>query len=591
MKNIIKEGALCILAIAGFTIPTGCSSDFLDTVPTGEVSSASVWKSENLATKALNGVYERLYYEDRADPGHTLWDAYTEVMDEDVNWVSGNAPILLGSATASSGGFSQWWQCFYEGISRANDVIANVDKVPDMPDAEKSRYQSECKFIRAYEYYRLNVLYRGVPIYTEPVAPDKCTKGRSTENEVWQQVISDCSDVISDPNVPDKHSVGDPNWGHITKGAAYMLRAKTYMWLKDYAKAEADFKTITTLGYSLFPNYKTLFKEANEKNDEFIFVYQYSEDTDCGQFFSWTYGNRNSRGYSWNNYIPNPAFVDSYECANGKAFNIDDILPGYSSMTPKQRIVFYLRDGLTDAEKTIEQNVGVDMSKYLNSGNEARIKMVYENRDPRMTENFITPYSTYLGGCTGTDISYTLRWPYRGYDDAAPYDLRTDTNDRFYYLWRKWVAEGTSEIVNQDTGPTDIPIFRYAEALLGLAEALNEEGKTDEAIKYVNMVRARAGVAPLNSNEYTKVTGQDDLRQRIRNEYAWELAGENHMYFEELRWDTWHQQKFVNGNGMTEIWGSKKYTNTYMGDYSKIWPIPQAEIERNSNLKQNPGWY
>jgi hypothetical protein len=40
-----------------------------------------------------------------------------------------------------------------------------------------------------------------------------------------------------------------------------MLRAKTYMWLKDYAKAEADFKTITTLGYSLFPNYKTLFKE------------------------------------------------------------------------------------------------------------------------------------------------------------------------------------------------------------------------------------------------------------------------------------------------------------------------------------------
>jgi hypothetical protein len=124
-----------------------------------------------------------------------------------------------------------------------------------------------------------------------------------------------------------------------------------------------------------------------------------------------------------------------------------------------------------------------------------------------------------------------------------------------------------------------------------LAEALNEQGKTDEAIKYVNMVRARAGVALLNSNEYTNVTGQEDLRQRIRNEYAWELAGENHMYFEELRWDTWYQQKFVKGNGMTEIWGSKKYTNTYMGDYSKIWPIPEAEMERNSNLKQNSGWY
>jgi hypothetical protein len=60
---------------------------------------------------------------------------------------------------------------------------------------------------------------------------------------------------------------------------------------------------------------------------------------------------------------------------------------------------------------------------------------------------------------------------------------------------------------------------------------------------------------------------------------------------EVLRWDIWHQQKFVNGNSMTEIWGSKKYTNTYIGDYSKIWPIPQAEIEWNSNLKQNSGWY
>ena len=75
---------------------------------------------------------------------------------------------------------------------------------------------------------------------------------------------------------------------------------------------------------------------------------------------------------------------------------------------------------------------------------------------------------------------YTLRWPYIGSDNAAPYDLRTDTNDRFYYLWRKYVPEGR-EMKNALNSDIDTPIFRYAGALLSLAEALNETGQTDEA--------------------------------------------------------------------------------------------------------------
>ena len=59
-----------------------------------------------------------------------------------------------------------------------------------------------------------------------------------------------------------------------------------------------------------------------------------------------------------------------------------------------------------------------------------------------------------------------------------------------------------------------------------LAEALNEQGKTAEAIEQVNLVRERAGVALLNSNAATQVSGQDDMRTRIQNEYRWETAGE-----------------------------------------------------------------
>lgn len=590
MKNKIFIWIISSAALIGSIMLSGCGSDFLNTVPTNQVSSSSVWTSEKLAERAVNGMYERFYYEYRSNPSITLWDAYTEMMDEDVNWVSGNAPILRGSATASSGMFSSWWKAFYEGISRCNNVIANIESVPDMSDEDKARYIAEAKFLRAWEYFRLNCLWRGVPIYTEPIGVNDATKARSTEEEVFNQVISDCTDAINEENLPDKYSTSDANWGHVTKAAAYMLRAKTYLWLENYSAAESDFKAITTMGYSLFDDYYNLFTEENEKNDEYIFMYQYETEAGLGNFFSWTYGNRCSSGYSWNNYLPNPEFVDSYETIDGAEFNIDDVLPGYSSMTPEARIVYYLRDNLTDEEISNETSVGADMSKYLADGNEARIKQVYENRDPRMQWNFILPYSTYVGGATGTEYTYTLRWPYRGYDAAEPFDLRTDTNDRFYYLWRKFVFRGL-EHTDQNNSPIDIPIFRYAETLIGLAEALNEQGKTEEAITYLNQVRERAGVALLNSNENTTVTGQDDLRERIRNEYKWELCGENVNYFNELRWGTWYNEKFVLSNGMTEIWGTHKYYNSWAGDFCLKWAIPQSEVDMNPNLTQNDGWY
>ena len=62
------------------------------------------------------------------------------------------------------------------------------------------------------------------------------------------------------------------------------------------------------------------------------------------------------------------------------------------------------------------------------------------------------------------------------------------------------------------------PVYRYAETLLFIAEALNEQGKTDEALTYLNQVRKRAG---LNDCE---VTNQGLLREAILNERRVELA-------------------------------------------------------------------
>nr|WP_266366153.1 RagB/SusD family nutrient uptake outer membrane protein [Tellurirhabdus rosea] len=75
------------------------------------------------------------------------------------------------------------------------------------------------------------------------------------------------------------------------------------------------------------------------------------------------------------------------------------------------------------------------------------------------------------------------------------------------------------------------PVYRFAEALLFMAEVLNEQGKTTEAIPFLNQVRARAGLAP------TTAATQATLREAIFRERRVELAFENKRWFDLVRTD------------------------------------------------------
>lgn len=580
IKNICLIGACAALL-------TGCRQDLMDLTPYDSIASGNMWTTENLADMGVIGIYNLLLSNDVAYDmfKYECYGVSSDCRDTDY-------ALLLGSVTTSNGQFSNYWKINYEGVSRTNDAITNLPNAP-LSDSKKARLLAEAKFMRAFFYYKLNMVFKGVPLYLEPVDLDELVKGRDTEEAVWTQVIADLTDAINTPDLPDKYAAGDGNYGRATKGAAYALRGKVYMWMKDWAKAEADLRKVGDLGFSLFQGgYKQLFKEANEQCDEMIFSMQCMGQSGYGNEFSFRYGSRVAFKQGWNTYLVNADFVETYECADGKPFNWDDYLPGYSSMEPAKRSVYFFRDEMTDDEiNKMTKDQGADMSKYLPNGNEERIKKAYENRDPRLAATVITPYSTFLGSIDGTaSFLYTLRWPYRGYDKAEPFDLRTDTNNRYYYLFRKFVAEGESEIPDRQYSPIDIPLIRYADVVLSLAECLNEQGKTDEAVTWVNLVRNRAGVAPLNSNGYTQVTGQDNMRERIRNERRWEFAGEGVNFFDELRWKTWKDSKFHTGAGLKQIWGEMQYKYTWGGDYLYNWAIPKSEIQMNNNLKQNDGW-
>jgi tetratricopeptide (TPR) repeat protein len=87
----------------------------------------------------------------------------------------------------------------------------------------------------------------------------------------------------------------------------------------------------------------------------------------------------------------------------------------------------------------------------------------------------------------------------------------------------------------------NFPVYRYAEVLLFLAEALNEQGKSSEALTYLNQVRKRAGLGNINT------TGQDELRNTILHERRVELAFENKRWFDLVR--TGNAQSVISAYG------------------------------------------
>lgn len=114
-------------------------------------------------------------------------------------------------------------------------------------------------------------------------------------------------------------------------------------------------------------------------------------------------------------------------------------------------------------------------------------------------------------------------------------------------------------------------VIRYADVLLMLAEALNENGKTSEALGYLNQVRKRAGLA-----DYSGLS-QADTRENIYLERRLELSFEGQRWFDLVR--TGRALQTMSSKGMK--------------DYMVVFPIPVTQIQLINNssiLPQNPGY-
>lgn len=141
------------------------------------------------------------------------------------------------------------------------------------------------------------------------------------------------------------------------------------------------------------------------------------------------------------------------------------------------------------------------------------------------------------------------------------------------YNVRKFLVP-VSQQANYYSGSKNFPVLRFADVLLMKAEALNELGKTSEAEIPLNAVRHRAGLDDLDG------IGQQQFREAVYHERRMELAFEGHRWFDLIRiGDGQYALDFLHSIGRLNA--QKKHL---------LFPIPQAEIDRNPNLEQNTGY-
>lgn len=168
------------------------------------------------------------------------------------------------------------------------------------------------------------------------------------------------------------------------------------------------------------------------------------------------------------------------------------------------------------------------------------------------------------------------------FDSFDPTDLRRDPTVAKGYTDNNGVFQGFLQIAtftkkylaitnSLNDSKVNWKVIRYADVLLMYAEALNENGKTDVALTYLNQVRTRAKMPT-----FTGLT-KDQLRTKIYDERVYELSMEGVRWFDLARTDR-----------LTTVMGPLGFKA-----FNAVFPIPLVEIQIINNpsvLPQNPGY-
>lgn len=539
-----------ILYIIASVMLTGFTScsDFLDRYPTEELSDGSFWKTKTDAEMAVSDIYRCL----------PNWD-----IDEDINSDNAVHGIKWANGNVSKGVYDpadQGWSEDYGYIRRCNLVLQKLEEM-ELSQSDKEPIAGQAYFFRGYIYFELIRKFGDVPYIDQPLKlTDVEDITRTSKDEIYTKIMADFDKAFS--YLPEEWPA--TQWGRITKGAAMAMKARVALYFGNWETAATAAKSVMDLNkYDLYDKentgkYQELFWEKTDGCEEIILAVQYNAPDKTNYLIGW-------------------------ECFPTK---------GWGGLNPTQSLV----DAFEDSE-----GAPISKSKIYSEKNP------FANRDPRLEVNVlhdgeemygVTIKVAPLKSSGSTGIAQHGDATATGYYQQKWLDPSIDPQSAGWEMGKDWVT------------------IRYAEVLLTYAEAKNEVSPLDDsAFEAVNQVRRRVGMPELQKTDATKPTycaTQDDLRQRIRNEWRVEFALEGGK----RQWDIrrWGIAKDVlnapflgikykmvddavnadpkDGGKVCVLYegDNVKLAGSRYEDHNYIYPIPQSEIDLNPKLTQNPGY-
>ncbi len=583
LKRYIVYGIIFISTLSF----TSCNALF-DDAPVDKITDVHIWENPMLLDEYVltwyrnmnNGfstyVPTTIALVKSASRYYMPWFGDQVVPSKNDYYNAGYGDLLKGNNQEITNWATVRWSNFYTQIQSINRLFENEGEIASSD--QKQRVLGEAYFFRAYYYYMLWRQWGGVMLIKNTFDPlkDAPKFPRASYTEMINSITEDARKAAE--LLPASYSNTDV--GRITKGAALMLIAKTYLWASSeyYQKKGTNYLGFTDdQSRAMLEKAKTAYEDLFNLNQYQLVQIAGTTEDDIKKEYRKIFLTKNSI-----ESILEVQHSDdgNYDTGYGHKLDRDAASPHFTgtiaAYTPTHNHVkeYGMREGYTD-----------------NPNNP------YEGRDYRFYANILYDGSVWNGHTM--DIHYTrVGNTETPGEDLTQYGSSENAGvTRTGYYMAKFLDE-TQQIDKNETyaSKQNYIIWRYAEALLDYAEVMLRLGEDGIALAKVNEVRSRAKMHPLPSLTW----------EELVNERRVELAFEETTYWDIFRWGIAVEKLNGETNPLQSVKivinsanGAVRYTTSNMNKFPKrvrlfeekqyYLPIPWDEI-RYHGVAQNPEW-
>src|SRR5690606_17261895 len=229
----MKSNKILIIIFLPLSLVWGaCQDQVIDLTPISTLTEANFYQNAQDMNQLVLGIYSS--YQSRLPRDWALLEMPSDHLHmSSYRHIGGLEAINNLDFQPQNDLFRNFWQASYNGIFRANAVLANLDKPDDYTGTLREQLEGEAKFMRALFYFDLVRGFGGVPAVTGILSVSEAqTTPRASIEEIYALIVNDLQAAISLLPMPE-----DTANGRASQGAAVALLGKVYIYLEDWNNA------------------------------------------------------------------------------------------------------------------------------------------------------------------------------------------------------------------------------------------------------------------------------------------------------------------------------------------------------------------